>query len=161
MNTPTIRRRAPNLWRSLLATPGELDRILDRSFGMPALTPLAGEPLTWTPATDLVESNTEYTLTAELPGMDAKDVEVGVEGGILTVKGEKKSEKEEKRDGERWHIIERSYGSFERSFTLPSTVDAERIKAEFANGILTVRLPKRTESKGRRVAIEGSSGAKK
>jgi HSP20 family protein len=161
MSALTITRRMPSLWRSFLSNPDEFDRIFGRGFGLPAWAPLADESMTWMPATDLVEANGEYVLTVELPGMTAKDVEIGVEGGVLSVKGEKKTEKEEKKDGERWHIVERSYGAFERSFTLPPSVEADKVKADFENGVLTLHLPKRAESKGRKITIENGTTTKK
>jgi len=110
------------------------------------------EEMGWTPLVDLVDTDGEYTVTAELPGVKPDDVEVDVEDDVLTIKGEKKEERKEETKGRR--IYEREYGSFERSFTLPRSVDADRVKAEFKTGILTVHLPKREEAMGRKVAIE-------
>jgi HSP20 family protein len=88
--------------------------------------------------------------------MSEKDVTVDVEGNTLTLKGEKKTEREEKKEKNgRWHLVERAWGSFERSFTLPSSVDPQKIKADFENGLLTVHLPKRETSTARRVPISG------
>lgn len=96
------------------------------------------------PAVDIAEKDKEYQLTAELPGLDEHDVEVKMSNGVLTVKGEK-SEKKEERDKD-YHLTERRYGAFQRSFTLPDDVDKTRITANFKNGVLTISLPKSAES---------------
>lgn len=129
---------------------------LDRMWGrIPGV--LAEETAEWLPAVDLEEKENEFLLTAELPGMSEKDVKVDVEGNTLTLRGEKQTEREEKNEKEgRWHLVERAWGSFERSFTLPSTVDSQKIEAEFKNGLLTVHLPKRATSTARRVPIHGN-----
>lgn len=109
----------------------------------------------WMPATDIVEAEKELVLTAELPGLEKKDVEISVENGVLTLRGEKTEQKEEKDEEKKYHLFERSYGAFQRSFTLPRTVDANKITAEFATGVLTVHLPKTAEAvtKGRKIEI--------
>ena len=96
------------------------------------------------PAVDVAESEKSYEIKAELPGMDEKDIEVKVTDGSLTIKGEKQEEREEKeRD---YYLQERRYGSFERSFELPESVDPDRIEASFKKGVLTVTLPKKAEA---------------
>jgi HSP20 family protein len=96
------------------------------------------------PAVDVAESEKAYEITAELPGMDEKNVEVKVANGVLAIKGEKNEEKqEEKKD---YHLSERRYGSFQRSFRIPEGVDAEKIDANFSKGLLTVKLPKTAEA---------------
>jgi len=97
------------------------------------------------PAVDIVEKEDQYEITAELPGLDEKDVEIKVTNQSLTIKGEKGEQREEKQKD--YHLTERSYGSFQRSFNLPDGVDADRIAASFAKGVLTVTLPKNAESK--------------
>jgi HSP20 family protein len=92
------------------------------------------------PAVDVAERETEYEITAELPGLDEKDIEVKLANGTLTIRGEKKEEREEKRKD--YHLSERRYGSFTRSFSVPEGVDAEKIEAGFSKGVLTVKLPK-------------------
>jgi HSP20 family protein len=114
--------------------------------------PLLAETAGWMPAVELVEVNGEYLLTAEIPGMGKEDVDVSVEDGVLTLKGEKKFEHEEERD--RTHIRERRYGAFERSFTLPRNVEAGKIKAEYHDGVVEVHLPKGPEAKGRQIEIK-------
>ena len=96
------------------------------------------------PAVDLVESDKAYEVTAELPGMDEKNIDVKVTDGRLTIKGEKQEEKEEKKKD--YYLHERRFGSFERSFELPESVDAEKIEASFKKGVLTVTLPKKAEA---------------
>lgn len=140
-------------WTRAVSPWGEMERIQDRVnrvFGL--TTPFFDEPMAWRPAVNLKEEDNEYVLSAELPGMELADIEVDVDRDTLTLKGEKKHEHEETREG-RWHLYERAYGSFERSFTLPRAVEAEKVKAEFADGILQVHLPKRKEAMGRKVEI--------
>ncbi len=108
--------------------------------------------LTFFPAVEVIEKPEALLLTAELPGMKPGEVSIEVENNILTLKGEKKEEFEEK--DVRFHIWERHYGSFERSLPLPRTVDPEKIKAEFENGILKVVMPKVTEAKGRKIEVK-------
>lgn len=96
------------------------------------------------PAVDVVEKEKAYELTAELPGMTDKDIEVKVANGVLTIKGEKKEEKEEK--GKDYYLSERRYGSFHRAFEVPDGVDADKIEASFAKGVLTLSLPKTVEA---------------
>lgn len=105
----------------------------------------------WTPAVDIYETEDEIVLTAELPGLADKEVEIKLEDNTLTIKGERKFEKETKE--ENYHRIERAYGSFYRSFSLPHYVDQENIKAEHTHGVLKVRMPKKAESKPRNVKI--------
>lgn len=106
----------------------------------------------WSPAVEVVESEAEYVLTAEIPGMTKEDLAISVEENVLTLEGEKKLEREESRD--RWHLREREYGMFERSFTLPQTIVAEKITAEYHDGVVEIHIPKRSEARGRRIAIE-------
>ena len=105
----------------------------------------------WTPAVDIYENDDKVMLTAEVPGIEDKDLEIKIEDNKLTIKGERKFEKETKE--ENYHRIERSYGSFYRSFSLPSFIDQEKIKAEHKRGILEVSMPKRHETKPRNVKI--------
>lgn len=106
---------------------------------------------TWSPAVDIYETENELVLTAELPGIDEKDVEIKIEDNTLSIKGERKFEKETKE--ENYHRIERAYGSFFRSFSLPHYVDQEKISAEFENGLLRIHMPKKAEVKPRKVKI--------
>src|SRR5688572_8181101 len=106
----------------------------------------------WAPSMDVSETPEALVVKAELPGVDPKEVEISVSGDTLTVKGEKKEEKEEK--GKTWHRLERSYGSFFRSMTLPMPVDADRITAEAKDGVLTITLPKTEKAKAKRIEVK-------
>jgi HSP20 family protein len=114
----------------------------------------AGESVGWTPACDIYEDEEAVTLRFELAGVEPKDVDVRFENGVLTLRGERKLEKEDRRDG--YHRIELGYGTFTRSFSLPGTVDAEKIRAESKNGVLVVTLPKRVEARPRSIQVKVS-----
>jgi len=105
----------------------------------------------WAPVVDIHEQDGNLVLKAELPGIDPKDVDVRVENNVLTLRGERKLDSEVKR--ENYHRVERSYGSFSRSFTLPSVVDTDKIKAEFKDGVLRLVLPKKEEAKPKQISI--------
>jgi len=113
----------------------------------------------WAPAVDIYETENELVLAAEVPGVEEKDVEISVEDNTLSIRGERKFQKETKE--ENYHRIERSYGSFYRSFTLPSYVDQERIHAEHESGVLKVHMPKKPEVKPRKVKILKAAPAEK
>ncbi len=113
----------------------------------------------WSPAVDIYENEDEIILSAEVPGIDEKDVEISLENNTLTLKGERKFEKETKE--ENYHRIERSYGSFFRSFTLPTTIDQDKVHAEHENGVLRVHLPKKPELQPRKVTIVKTKPAEK
>lgn len=126
----------------------EMDRLFDSFFGgVPSLpgtrtwVPAGQSP---TPSIDMRETDKEIVLQADLPGIDEKDINLTMQDGILTLRGEEKSERKEER--ENYHIMERGYGSFQRSIRLPETVDEDKVEARFNKGVLTVTLPKRPES---------------
>ncbi|MBI4539561.1 MAG: Hsp20/alpha crystallin family protein [Gemmatimonadetes bacterium] len=147
---------APRRRTAWLSPWGDLDLFEERMRRMLSswLPPMVlGEPTTWAPPVELVESNGEFMLTAELRGLGPGDVEVKVEEDMLTLKGEKKAEHEVREEEEHRYVWERCYGAFERSFALPRSVDPGAIRAEFKNGILTVHLPKTPVAKGRKVEI--------
>src|SRR5512140_2903904 len=124
----------------------ELSRIQDemaRSFDDRLLS-RTGESVGWTPKVDIFEDEEGVALKFELAGVEPKDVDIRFENGVLTLRGERKLEREDKR--ENYHRIELSYGTFTRSFSLPGTIDAEKIRAESKNGVLTVMLPKKPEA---------------
>lgn len=106
----------------------------------------------WAPACDVLEDKENLKIVLELPGVKPEDVKISLENQVLTIQGEKKQVAEE--SSERWHRYERSYGSFQRMFTLPSTVDAERIQATVDNGVLTVTLPTAERAKPRQIQVE-------
>jgi HSP20 family protein len=117
-----------------------------RDFGFSA-------PNTWMPPVDIFQTgNHELVLKAELPDMSREDIDITVENFVLTVKGEKKLSHEVKE--EQYHHAERRYGTFSRSFSLPQTVDSNRVAAEYKNGVLTVRLPLREEAKPRTIKVD-------
>jgi len=121
---------------------------LDRFFG--DIEPVsAASERTWAPAVDIYEGEKEITLSADLPDMDEKNIDIRVEEGQLTLRGERKFEKDEEK--ENYHRVERSYGSFVRTFGLPDTVDPDGIKAKYDKGVLKVTLPKREKPDTSRV----------
>ena len=136
----TLRRQIDSLfedftpWRLAFARPA-FDIDLSRPFGAFEVAP----------ATDVVEKGGEYEITAELPGLDEKNIEVKVADGMLTIRGEKQEAKEEKEKD--YYVSERRYGSFFRSFALPENVETDKIEASFAKGVLTVKLPKSAQAK--------------
>jgi HSP20 family protein len=107
----------------------------------------------WSPSVDIYENKDQIVLEAELPGMKQEDFDLTIENNVITLRGERSFEKAD--DADNYHRVERSYGSFTRSFTLPQTVSAEGASAEYRNGVLRVTLPKREETKSRRIEISG------
>jgi len=132
-----------------------MNRFIERAFNEPFGAALA-EPIGWVPAMDLVETPKEFTLTAELPGLDEKNVDVAIEDGVMTISGEKFEEKKE--EDKKVYLYERSYGSFQRSFSLPSGIDGSKVTAEFTKGVLKVHIPKNGDiaPKGRKVEVKTS-----
>ena len=108
----------------------------------------------WAPSVDIYENKDQIVLEAELPGMNQEDFDLSIENNIITLRGERKFEKTEESDN--YHRVERSYGAFTRSFTLPQTVSGEGATAEYNNGVLRVTLPKREETKARRIQVSGT-----
>jgi len=142
------------VYRTSLAGPvfglrREIDRLFEDTFGRD--TPRTG----WAPAVDIRENAKEIVLEVELPGIKPRDVEVTAENGVLTIRGEKRSTSSENGE-ERYHVIERSYGAFSRSFQLPQGVDEGRIEAEFTDGLLQVHVPKAALPQPRRIEIRDS-----
>jgi HSP20 family protein len=109
----------------------------------------------WVPAMDLMEADDHFVLKADLPGLAEEDVAIEIQDSTLTISGERQAEHEERQRG--WYRVERSFGRFSRSLSLPEGVDADAVKAEFHNGVLEVRIPKPEERKPRRVAIKAHS----
>lgn len=134
--------------RDLARLQDEVARMFDDRWP----TPRDGESFGWTPPVDIYEDEEGVTLRFDVPGVEVKDVDVRFENGILTLRGERKLEREDKK--ENYHRIERSYGTFTRSFTLPGTLDTEKIRAEAKNGVLSVHLPKRAEAKPRSIQVK-------
>ena len=170
-NTPVEVRKAapaaanaPDAWRSFRT---EMDRLFDRfagGWGMPSLRRMFdAEPAFQyessfalpSPAVDISEDDGAYKVTAELPGMAEKEIEVVVSGDTLSIKGEKRLEKEQKEKN--FHLSERSYGSFQRSFYVPDGVDRDKIAADFSKGVLTVTMPKTAKAVEQTKKIEVKS----
>ena len=145
-------------FRDLLTLRDKMNRLFEETFS------LRGEEKdlisgTWTPAVDIYETENAVVLTAELPGMEEKDIQLKIEDNNLVLKGERKFEKETKE--ENYYRIERAYGSFYRSFTIPTAVDQEKITAEYNNGVLKVTMPKKEEIKPKEIKITRSKGKSK
>ena len=138
----------------------EIDRLFDSFFGgTPALTGFRQgfpEAQMMTPTLDVKENEKEIVVKADLPGMDEKDINLTIHNGVLSLRGEKKSEHTDQR--ENYHMMERSYGSFQRSIRLPDTIDEDKAEARFDKGVLTITLPKRPEMVGtqKKIEIKGS-----
>ncbi len=125
----------------------EMDRLFDRFWD-------GGEeaPGAWDPKVDVTETKDSFTVKAEVPGIEPKDIQITLENGVLMLRGEKRQEKEEK--DERYYRAERSYGSFARSLRLPANVDGTKVNAMFKHGLLTVVLPKTVEARGQSIPIK-------
>lgn len=141
-------------FRDLLSLQDRMNRLFDESYRT-RNTPTSEEDWalggSWAPVVDIYEHDGNIVLKAELPGVDPKEVDVRVENNTLTLRGERKFDTEIKRDN--YHRVERAYGSFSRSFTLPSVVDTEKIKADYRDGVLKVVLPKREEAKPKQIQV--------
>jgi len=131
-----FRRAGASPWRLLDELMGDVQRA-GRGFA---------------PAVDVAESTDEYVVTAELPGAKPADVTVELHEGVLTIRGEKRSERDEQKEHSRY--VERVFGSFSRSFSLPQNADGEKVQASFSDGVLTLRIPKREEAKPRTISIQ-------
>ena len=134
---------------------GELDRLFDRFFDMdlPSTREFFGEN-DWFPSLDISEGKNEITVKAEIPGVEAKDIDIALDGKRLTIKGEKKQEKEEKDSN--YHRIERSYGYFNRSVDLPVEVDPEKVEASYKKGVLKITMKKSKESETKKIDVKTS-----
>jgi HSP20 family protein len=157
---PSAEPAVPDVWRSFRS---EMDRLFDR-FGFPSLRRMFDVEPAWrpistfsfsAPAIDMSEDDKAYKISAELPGLDAKDVDVSVSGNTLVLKGEKRQEKEEK--DKNYHYSERAYGSFQRAFELPASVDRDKIAADFSKGVLMITLPKTPDAQKEQKKIEVKS----
>lgn len=129
----------------------EMDRLWESFFegGLRGRTEEIGE---WVPSLDLVETKNDLVVKAEVPGMEPNDIDISLSDGVLTIKGEKKQEKEEKEAD--YHLIERCYGAFTRSLRLPKEVQSDKISASYKDGILKVILPKSEEAKKKEIRIK-------
>ena len=125
-------------------------RLFEDAFTRMLSEPRTGRP--WSPAVDIYETEHELVLKADVPDVELKDIDVRVENQTLTLKGERKFQQESSSKG--YHRIERGYGEFVRSFAVPSTVDTEKVSAEYQNGVLTVKLPKKDAAKPRQIKVD-------
>jgi HSP20 family protein len=128
----------------------EMDRLWENFFGERLLTRMWERE--WAPSLDVSESKDNFVVKAEVPGIDAKDIDISLTGDVLTIRGEKKQEKEEREED--YHLVETSYGSFSRSVRLPAEVESNKIKASYKNGILNITLPKSEKVKAKEVKIK-------
>jgi HSP20 family protein len=142
-----------NDWRSLRT---DVDRLFEDFFGGLSRTAATAQGASqrsafWAPPVDVSENEDQFLVRAELPGIKQEDIDIELENNVLTIKGERKFERKDEK--ENYHFVERSYGSFFRSFTLPRNVDPNGISANFADGVLTIGIPKAEEAKPRKVQI--------
>ena len=140
-------------FRELRSLQDEVNRVFNAGFNRGDNEMMRGA---WSPSVDIYENKDSIVLEAELPGMKPEDVNISIENNVLTVHGERKFEKKDEKDN--FHRVERSYGSFTRSFTLPPTVSSENVDAVFENGILRLTMAKREEAKPRRIEIKAGGG---
>jgi HSP20 family protein len=152
------RRPGPSPFGSL-SPMSDVDRVPEfvrRLFGeTPTFTTASPAHPGWIPAVDVMETDSALVLTAELPGMTERDIQLSIENDVLTLRGEKAESKDERAKG--WYLMERSYGAVQRTFALPKSVDANAIDATFRNGVLTITLPKLAQARGRTIAITAAS----
>jgi len=165
---PTVPSSATQMWRPFENLRHEVDRLFDDFYTrLPFRPPFRRPafdvepfwaPQSWVtvPAVDFVEHDDAFEMTADLPGLDEKSIELKVANGVLTIKGEKTEDKEEKKGD--FHLRERRVGSFERSFRIPETVDTDKIEASFKQGVLTVKMPKTADAQKSAKKIEVKGG---
>jgi HSP20 family protein len=139
--------------RELNSLQSEMNRLFNTAFDAPS-----GSSATrrWVPAMDLVEAGDQFVLRADLPGMSEEDIEIELEDGTLTVSGERKAEHEQREEG--FYRVERAFGAFSRSLTLPKGIDADAVSASFDRGVLEIRIPKPEARKPRRISIANANG---
>lgn len=141
-------------WRAPVSSSfrDEMDMLLERFFGRPLTEPNGETSAVWQPRCDVQETDKEILVKTDLPGVDAKDIEITLRDHVLTIRGEKKEEKDEKKKD--YHRMERFVGQFHRELSLPAEADAERISASSANGVVTVTIPKRPGAQPRKIAVK-------
>ena len=141
---------ARDQWQPFSDLRSEIERVFDNFmpgwFDFPKMPAFADARFDVTPKVEVTETDKEFRVRAELPGIDEKDIEITLADGMLTLKGEKSEEKEHKGEGEQVHWTERSFGSFRRSLRVPDSIDEDKVSAEFKKGVLTVTLPKSAEA---------------
>jgi len=131
----------------------EVDRLFEDFFTRDPFRGFLGEG-DWMPAVDVSETGKKIVVKAEVPGMDAKDIDISLNGRVLTIKGEKRDE--HKEEGENYHRVERRYGTFSRTFELPADVDANKVKATYKDGVLKLELPKTKEQSVKKIEVKSS-----
>ncbi len=136
--------------KDLLAIQEEMNKLFDEKLDK--FSEGALQERIWEPLVDIYEEEDKFVIKAEVPDVDKKDIEITIEDNVLTIKGEKKFEREEKK--ENYLRAERYYGAFRRSFTLPATVDKEKVKASLDKGVLTIEIPKKEETKPKKIEID-------
>lgn len=144
-------------FRDLMNLQDEVNRLFRRSF-FRGVEPAAETVATWAPAIDMYETDDKLTVEVELPGLEAKDVEISLEDDILHIKGERRFSSEVKE--ENYHRIERAYGMFERTIPLPRKVDEDKVSATVADGVLKIEMPKAEEAKPKKIPIKVEGGKK-
>ncbi len=137
-------------FRDLSMLQDRMNRLFDDA-GRPWRTDEPAATTSWSPSVDIFETEGEIVVKAELPGMDRKDIQLNLENNVLSLRGERKFQKETKDDN--YHRIERSYGVFSRAFSIPATVDEERIRADYKDGVLKIVLPKKDQAKPKQIKI--------
>jgi HSP20 family protein len=146
---PLFRKSEPSsLWWERPVSPSLFDEFFTE---WPFRSQYPETARSWTPAVDILEKNGDLILRAELPGVNEKEIDLKLDGNVLTLRGERKVEDERKDNN--YHRMERFYGTFSRSFTLPESVDRDHIKADYKNGVLTVTLPQKPEVKPREITV--------
>jgi HSP20 family protein len=151
---------ALELWRPRFMSRGpfrdlaRLEREMEDAFSWLPAWPWGERERGWAPAVDMVDHKEEIVLRADLPGLEEKNIEVTVQDGSLTIRGERKEETEEKKED--YYYSERRYGLFARTLPLPAGVEADKVKATFRNGVLEVHLPKAKEAKGRKIEVKAA-----
>jgi len=140
-------------WGTLNQLHKEIDRLFEGNFPRMGDDSQGVAASDWVPAVDVKEEQDKFIIHADLPGVDPKDIDVGMENGVLTIKGQRESERKEEREG--YKRMERVRGNFFRRFSLPDTADAEKIAAKCRNGVLEVIIPKQEKVQPRRIAVEG------
>lgn len=145
------------LYGTTLATPfglrREIDKLFDEAMGS------GGHGVGWAPVVDIQEDEREIAIVAELPGLKPEQVEVTCENGVLNIRGEKSAERKENDQSRRYHLVERGYGAFSRSFQLPQGLDESKIEASFDHGVLTVHVPKAALPQPKKIQINAGSGS--
>ncbi len=137
-------------WSMMEQLRKEMDRMYDQRGATENGSAVTSD---WSPSVDVKEEAKRFVIKADIPGVDPKDIDVHMENGMLTIKGERKAEHEENREG--YKRIERSYGSFYRRFTMPDTADAEKINATSKNGVLEITIPKQEKTQPRKISVNG------